>query len=83
MARTSRTVYTNTCDLCGAETAKEGLTRVYDSIWGRGAVDVCRECESRPISDVLAKFRETENPYQEEQPPGLRSLPGAIDPPGP
>jgi hypothetical protein len=77
MARTSRTIYTHTCDLCGAETPREGLTRVYDGIWGRNAVDVCGKCESKPIADVLAKFREKENPYEEEQPAGLRALSAA------
>lgn len=80
MARTSRTIYTHTCDLCGAETPREGLTRVYDGIWGRNAVDVCRKCESRPIAEALAKFREEENPYEEEQPAGLRGLLAANSP---
>jgi hypothetical protein len=80
MARTSKTIYAYTCDLCGAETAREGLSRVYDGIWGRSAVDVCRECESKPIADVLAKFREKENPYEEQQPAGLRNLSGGERP---
>ena len=45
-------VLTYSCDLCGAVRLRQELARVL--VLGFGAVDVCGECEARPISELLA-----------------------------
>lgn len=64
MVTRTRTIVTYVCDLCGSEHDDEsGITAVYaDRPEGqargmrnrRFQVDVCQDCLSRPIADVLA-----------------------------
>ena len=67
MATTSRTIYTHTCDLCGAEKARDELTRLVPipisegasvEYWSTAAMrppgDVCVACQQRPITELIA-----------------------------
>lgn len=66
MATTSETIYTHTCDLCGAAHEKPELTKLYGPEHGdrfppaavKPVIDICPDCHSRPVSDVL-KFLAT------------------------
>ena len=71
MATTSRTIYTHTCDLCGAEKARDELTRLVpipisesDGVeyWSTAAVgppgDVCVSCQQRPITELIALLKD-------------------------
>ena len=71
MATTSRTIYTHTCDLCGAEKERDELTRLVpipisegDGVeyWSTAAVgppgDVCVACQQRPITELIAFVRD-------------------------
>jgi hypothetical protein len=60
MATTSTTTYTHTCDLCGAERDKAELAHLYGKAGGAmGRIDqgpqadICADCRSRPVGDVL------------------------------
>ena len=56
----SETTTTYSCDLCGKDSAKDALTRVSnpyfdpDAPQGLSQVDICRQCEATPISELLA-----------------------------
>jgi DNA-directed RNA polymerase subunit M/transcription elongation factor TFIIS len=44
---------THVCDICGEERMKENLIQLSaDS--PESSVDVCSDCQSRPISDLIA-----------------------------
>ncbi len=70
MATTSRTTYTHTCDLCGAEHPRGelhglGLVGVHDATPGLRPpeiegpqCDVCPACRERPVADLLAFLEE-------------------------
>jgi hypothetical protein len=60
MATRTETIYTHTCDLCGTERDKDELRHlsgderaqdIYNP--GRARIDICGQCLSRPVSDVL------------------------------
>jgi len=70
VATTSRTIYTHTCDLCGARKARDELTRLVPipisegdgvEFWSTAtagpAGDVCVACQQRPITDLIAFFK--------------------------
>jgi len=66
VATTSKTTYTHTCDLCGAECARDDLRRLgwIDVSEGNISIrnpelrgkpcDVCPACQARPISELVA-----------------------------
>jgi hypothetical protein len=67
VATTSRTIYTHTCDLCGAQKARDELTRLVPipiregdgvEFWVAATAgppgDVCVTCQQRPITDLIA-----------------------------
>ena len=71
MATTSRTTYIHTCDLCGAEKARDELTRLVPipisegdgvEFWSAAAVgppgDVCVACQQRPITELIAFLKD-------------------------
>ena len=85
VATTSRTTYTHTCDLCGAEKARDDLTRLVPipisegdgvEFWSTGAVgppgDVCTACQHRPITELITflKDRQAEQ-EQARRPPQM------------
>lgn len=61
MSVRSRTERTYVCDLCGAESGQE-MQRLYmPGMYSGGRqnyrfCDICQDCLSRPVSDVLAFF---------------------------
>ena len=66
MATTSKTTYTHTCDLCGAEATRGDLRRLGRTGINEECViirnpeltgkpcDVCPACQARPISELVA-----------------------------
>jgi len=72
MATVSKTTYTHTCDLCGTEHRREELRRFglfpvvegapTPGVTGAGATrcDVCVDCRSRPIGDMLERLKTTD-----------------------
>jgi hypothetical protein len=66
MATASKTTYTHTCDVCGTEHESKdlrrfGLTpvdanpyRMDLKIRNNKTCDVCRDCQSKPVADILA-----------------------------
>jgi hypothetical protein len=71
VATTCRTIYTHTCDLCGAEKARDELTRLVPipiaegdgvEFWGAGtagpAGDVCVACQQRPIAELITFLKD-------------------------
>jgi len=44
---------THVCDMCGEERLKENLIKLSAGSPG-SSVDVCSDCQSRPISDLIA-----------------------------
>jgi len=87
VATTSRTIYTHTCDLCGAEKARDELTRLVPipisegagvEYWSTAAVgpptDVCESCQQRPIIELIAflKDRQAEQDEARRAPQKVR-----------
>ncbi len=70
MATASKTIYTHTCDFCGAEhprgelrrlgetTIDESMTRMSKPSLKNDTVDVCAACQEKPISELIAKLDE-------------------------
>jgi hypothetical protein len=56
----TRTITTkqHNCDLCGGERQEDGLAHLYGApAWPSREgprVDICGECQARPVADVLA-----------------------------
>jgi hypothetical protein len=83
MATTSKTSYTHTCDLCGAEHPRDGLRRFGLVAIREGDItfrnpeiqgppgDVCPACQQRPIADLAAllEARRAEQ-AERDRPPG-------------
>jgi hypothetical protein len=73
MATTSRTIYTHTCDLCGAEYPRAelrrfGLVRIgeeasfvsADPTVDGPTVDVCEACQQQPIAEIVTWLADQE-----------------------
>jgi hypothetical protein len=62
MATHTETTFTYTCDLCGEQQDKDDLRQLHGEPVPRGVgaadktpqADICPDCASRPVSDVLA-----------------------------
>ena len=65
MATKTETVYHHTCDLCGNERDQDELSH----LWGptprhgqRPQIDICTDCQHKPVAEVIAWFARHEAP---------------------
>ena len=68
MATKSITTYEHTCDLCGAKHDEDDLVSVHardtrsPHLAGQNLkADICKDCQAKPISELLAWFAEQRN----------------------
>lgn len=69
MAKSSETIYTHTCDLCGEVKDQTELRQVWNgnpdlahhpALADRiRAADICGSCQAKPVSEVFAFFTRT------------------------
>ena len=57
MSATTTTTTVHRCDLCDEPYLPADLTVLRGRYPEVLSVDICRECQARPISDVLGKLR--------------------------
>jgi uncharacterized protein YijF (DUF1287 family) len=65
MATRTETVYHHSCDLCGNERDQDELSH----LWGptprhgqRPEIDICADCQHRPVSELLTWFARQQEP---------------------
>ncbi|MDR2985287.1 MAG: hypothetical protein LBV34_10645 [Nocardiopsaceae bacterium] len=58
MAVRTESIQVFSCDLCGQDSDEADLTRVYSALQAgkRLQVDVCPDCQKRPIADLVNWF---------------------------
>jgi hypothetical protein len=96
LATTSRTIYTHTCDLCGAEKARDELTRLVPipisesdgvEFWSAGTAgppgNVCVACQQRPITELITflKDRKAGQDQARKVPHGVKGRTTQVDRP--
>ena len=73
MAVRTEIVSIHTCDLCEHDCDETDLTRLYGAqrAGKRPQIDICLECQQRPISELVAWIRRRE---QQAAPRSVRSI---------